>query len=97
MGATLIDGKSIAEEVRSEVARGVGEIKEQHGATPGLTVILVGDDPASATYVKMKGNACQRVGIDSLKVELAEQTTTAELVAEIEALLSGEGSARVQR
>jgi methylenetetrahydrofolate dehydrogenase (NADP+)/methenyltetrahydrofolate cyclohydrolase len=51
-----------------------------------LATILVGDDPASATYVKMKGNACQRVGMDSLRIELPSTTTTEELLAEINRL-----------
>ncbi|NEU36594.1 bifunctional methylenetetrahydrofolate dehydrogenase/methenyltetrahydrofolate cyclohydrolase, partial [bacterium LRH843] len=51
-----------------------------------LATILVGDDGASATYVRMKGNACRRVGMDSLKVELPKETTTEQLLAEIEKL-----------
>ncbi|MCP6547724.1 bifunctional 5,10-methylene-tetrahydrofolate dehydrogenase/5,10-methylene-tetrahydrofolate cyclohydrolase, partial [Klebsiella pneumoniae] len=53
------------------------------GRTPILATILVGDDPASATYVKMKGNACQRVGMDSLKVAMPQATTTEQLLAKI--------------
>ena len=56
------------------------------GKHPILATILVGDDPASATYVKMKGNACARVGMDSLKVELPTETTTEQLLAKIEEL-----------
>jgi methylenetetrahydrofolate dehydrogenase (NADP+)/methenyltetrahydrofolate cyclohydrolase len=53
---------------------------------PTLATILVGDDPSSATYVKMKGNACRRVGMESIKIELGKETTTEQLLAEIHAL-----------
>ena len=58
-------------------------LKSTKGYTPTLATILVGNDPASATYVKMKGNACERVGMNSLKVELPESTTTEELLNKI--------------
>ena len=87
MSAIALDGKALAQRFEAELRERVSALAAKAGGhKPILATILVGDDPASATYVKMKGNACQRVGIDSLKVELAEQTTTAELVAEIEAL-----------
>ena len=57
-----------------------------HGVTPCLATILVGDDPASATYVRMKGNACERLGIISRKVVLETSTTTEELIAAIQEL-----------
>jgi methylenetetrahydrofolate dehydrogenase (NADP+)/methenyltetrahydrofolate cyclohydrolase len=57
-----------------------------HGRTPILATLLVGNDPASETYVRMKGNACRRVGMDSLRVDLPEATTTEELLARIEEL-----------
>jgi len=65
----------------------VAAIKEKSkGVTPILAAIQVGDDPASATYVRMKGNACLRVGMDSLKLHLPQATTTEQLSAEIEKL-----------
>ena len=60
--------------------------KSKKGFVPTLATILVGDDPASATYVKMKGNACKRVGIKSLKVELPGSTSTEELLTKIQEL-----------
>jgi methylenetetrahydrofolate dehydrogenase (NADP+)/methenyltetrahydrofolate cyclohydrolase len=60
------------------------------GRTPILATILVGDDPASATYVKMKGNACERIGMQSLKVELPTETTTEQLLAKIDELNNNE-------
>lgn len=58
-------------------------IKEKTGTTPTLATILVGQDPASTTYVRMKGNACERIGMDSLKVELSSATSTSQLLKEI--------------
>lgn len=89
MAAIVLDGKTLAREMEVELAAHVKEIKRRsHGETPILATILVGDDPSSATYVKMKGNACQRVGMESLKVVLPQTTTTDELLAEIDRLNS---------
>lgn len=82
-----LDGKALAQQIEQELAVRVDALKRHsHGFTPILATILVGDDPASATYVKMKGNACARVGMESLKVVLPQSTTTAELLAEIDRL-----------
>ncbi len=87
MTALVLDGKAIAKKTEQELSQRVAKLKEQSGGqTPILATILVGGDPASATYVKMKGNACERVGMDSLKVELPEETTTEELLQEINRL-----------
>ncbi|MDX9874667.1 MAG: bifunctional methylenetetrahydrofolate dehydrogenase/methenyltetrahydrofolate cyclohydrolase FolD [Spongiibacteraceae bacterium] len=86
MSAKVLDGKALAARSEEELRARVAKIKEQSGATPILATILVGNDPASATYVRMKGNACHRVGMDSLKVELPEETTTEELLAKIQEL-----------
>ncbi|MFW2176245.1 MULTISPECIES: bifunctional methylenetetrahydrofolate dehydrogenase/methenyltetrahydrofolate cyclohydrolase FolD [unclassified Moraxella] len=83
MTAQILDGKAYASQMETELAKRVAKLKEQTGRTPILATILVGDDPASATYVKMKGNACKRVGMDSLKVEMPQATTTEELLAKI--------------
>ncbi len=83
MSALVLDGKQLAATLEADLAARVARIKERSSRTPILATILVGADPASATYVKMKGNACRRVGMDSLKVELPATTTTAELLAEI--------------
>ena len=85
--AFVLDGKAVAAKTEQELSLRVASLKQSTaGHTPILATILVGDDPASATYVKMKGNACKRIGMDSLKVEMPATTTTAELLAKIEEL-----------
>ncbi len=79
----ILDGKKLASLSEEEFKIRVSELKEKTGATPILATILVGNDPASATYVKMKGNACKRIGMNSLKVEMDETTTTEELLEKI--------------
>lgn len=87
MAAQVLDGKILARQMEMELAVRVQAItKNAAGMTPILATILVGDDPSSATYVKMKGDACQRVGMDSLRVILPRETTTGELLNEIQAL-----------
>ncbi|MCK9181619.1 MAG: bifunctional methylenetetrahydrofolate dehydrogenase/methenyltetrahydrofolate cyclohydrolase FolD [Fibrobacteraceae bacterium] len=86
MQALILDGKKLAKENEELLKVRVNAIKERTGKTPILATILVGDDPASATYVKMKGNACARVGMESMPVHLSKQTTTSELLAKIEEL-----------
>lgn len=83
--ARLIDGKALAQRVRSEVAERVLKLKEQ-GITPGLTVVLVGEDPASQVYVRNKALACEQAGMNSDVIRLARTTTQAELLALIEQL-----------
>ena len=82
----VLDGKSLAKSTEEEIANRVKSLKEKRDITPVLATILVGSDPASATYVQMKGNACKRVGMDSIKIELSETTTTDELLEEINKL-----------
>ena len=82
----ILDGKKLASLSEEEFKIRVSELKEKTGATPILATILVGNDPASATYVKMKGNACKRIGMDSLKVEMNESSTTEELLEKINEL-----------
>jgi methylenetetrahydrofolate dehydrogenase (NADP+) / methenyltetrahydrofolate cyclohydrolase len=87
MTAIVLDGKTLAREMEVDLAARVQAIKQRpNGTTPVLATILVGDDPASATYVKMKGNACQRIGMDSRRVVLPQHTTTSELLAVIDEL-----------
>ncbi|MDB5814881.1 MAG: tetrahydrofolate dehydrogenase/cyclohydrolase, catalytic domain protein [Rhodocyclales bacterium] len=89
MTALVLDGKKLAREMEVELSTRVQEIKRRtNGVTPVLATILVGDDPSSATYVKMKGNACQRIGMESLRVVLPQATTTDELLSEIDELNS---------
>lgn len=83
---TVIDGKAYAREVEAEIRALVQDIIAKTGKTPVLATILVGDNPASVTYVRMKGNACARVGMLSRKVELPESTTTQELLEVINTL-----------
>jgi len=85
--ALVLDGKALAAKTEQELSQRVASLKSAtNGQTPILATILVGADPASATYVKMKGNACSRIGMDSLKVELPSNTTTEELLAKIQEL-----------
>lgn len=84
--AIVLDGKALAKSIESELSARVETLKQKTGRTPILATILVGDDPASATYVRMKGNACQRVGMDSMRVEMPKDTTTDELLAKIDEL-----------
>lgn len=86
MTAVVLDGKQLAADTEAALRTRVEALKAKSGRTPILATILVGGDPASATYVRMKGNACQRVGMDSLKVELPESTTTEQLLTEIRKL-----------
>lgn len=83
MTALLLDGKALSLKMEAELAARVAVIKAKSGRTPILATILVGDDPASATYVTMKGKACQRVGMDSIRLELPAKTTTEQLLTEI--------------
>ncbi|MGA2477878.1 MAG: bifunctional methylenetetrahydrofolate dehydrogenase/methenyltetrahydrofolate cyclohydrolase FolD [Spirochaetia bacterium] len=87
MAGIILDGKALAQQLEIELAARVAKIREKAGGrAPILATILVGDDPASATYVKMKGNACKRVGMESLKVVLPQNTSTARLLAQIDEL-----------
>lgn len=87
MSAQVLDGKALAAASEGELAaRVVALVAANGGVVPVLATILVGDDPASATYVRMKGNACRRVGMASRAIELPATTSTAELLAEIDRL-----------
>ncbi len=84
--ALVLDGKALAKQIEQDLRVRVDTIKNKTGRTPILATILVGADPASATYVRMKGNACKRVGMDSIKVEMPSETTTEQLKAKIDEL-----------
>jgi methylenetetrahydrofolate dehydrogenase (NADP+)/methenyltetrahydrofolate cyclohydrolase len=87
MSAIVLDGKSLAKQMEAGLVERVEKLKTaSQGRVPILATLLVGNDPASGTYVRMKGNACRRVGMDSLRVDLPETTTTDELLENIEAL-----------
>jgi len=87
MSALVLDGKSLSAATEAELSERVSALKAKNGGqAPILATILVGDDPASATYVKMKQNACKRIGMDSTKVEMGEDTTTEQLLEKIQEL-----------
>lgn len=75
----ILDGNQVANRIKEELKERVEQLV-QNGVTPCLATILVGDDPASETYVRMKGNACKRLGIDSKRVVLESSTSTEELI-----------------
>ena len=83
--AKIIDGKAIAVKIRTEIAEGVKALKEK-GVTPGLAVVLVGDDSSSRVYVRMKEKACHEAGIFSDEYKLPVDTSEAELLALVETL-----------
>ncbi len=82
----VLDGKALSKAIEADLKLRVERIIQATGKTPVLATILVGNDPSSEIYLKMKGNACERVGMKSLKVHLPEETTTEGLLAEIERL-----------
>jgi len=83
----LIDGKAIAQKTHAESKAAVESLKKQ-GVTPGLAVVLVGDDPASRAYVRSKDKMCRELGLYSEKYEMAETTTQEELIAKVRELNS---------
>jgi methylenetetrahydrofolate dehydrogenase (NADP+)/methenyltetrahydrofolate cyclohydrolase len=83
--AELIDGAAIAREIRAEVASQVKDLTER-GVRPGLAVVLVGEDPASKVYVRMKGKACEEAGMHSVTIRLDASTTQQELLAQVQQL-----------
>jgi methylenetetrahydrofolate dehydrogenase (NADP+)/methenyltetrahydrofolate cyclohydrolase len=88
----VLEGKNLAKSIEESLKPRVAAVVEKSGGRiPILATILVGEDPASATYVRMKGNACRRIGMESQKIELPSTTTTEELLAEIERLNQDQG------
>jgi methylenetetrahydrofolate dehydrogenase (NADP+)/methenyltetrahydrofolate cyclohydrolase len=86
MAANIIDGKAFAATVREKVAGHVTRLKEEHGITPGLAVVLVGEDPASQVYVRSKGKQTVEVGMNSFEHKLDAATSEADLLALIDQL-----------
>ncbi len=84
--AEIIDGKLVSSVKREKIRESVAELKAQHGITPGLAVILVGNNPASQVYVRNKHKACSDVGINSIQIYLSEETTEEELLNKISEL-----------
>ncbi|EEE36766.1 bifunctional protein FolD [Rhodobacteraceae bacterium KLH11] len=86
MVAQVIDGKAFAAKVRAQVADQVAKLKEEHGITPGLAVVLVGEDPASQVYVRSKGKMTVEVGMNSYEHKLDADTSEEDLLALIDKL-----------
>lgn len=81
-----MDGKALAEEIRGEVATGVAEMQQKHSVIPGLAAVLVGDDPASAIYVRNKRRACEEVGMVSDTFLMPADSTNEQVLARVQAL-----------
>ena len=81
----IIDGRAVAEKVYTELCSEIASLKTR-GITPGLAVVLVGNDPASRAYVRSKDKMCRELGLHSVKLELPEETTQAELIARVDEL-----------
>ena len=84
--AEIIDGRLVSSSVRERIAKEVAELKAECGITPGLAVILVGDDPASAVYVRNKHKGCLEVGMESFEIRLPADTSENELLSRIDEL-----------
>src|ERR1044072_8117138 len=84
--AELLDGRIAADVIKREVADEVATLKSQHNVTPCLAAVIVGDDPASAVYVRNKIRACAEVGIGSEHLPMSATTTTPELLAVVKRL-----------
>ena len=82
----ILDGKALAKSIEQELQVRVSRIRDITGTVPVLATIIVGNDPASVTYVRMKGNACNRVGIRPLKIEMPEDSTTDDVIRQIQTL-----------
>lgn len=81
----ILDGNRVATDIKETLMGRINRLSEK-GVVPCLATILVGDDQSSATYVRMKGNACKRLGIQSLRIDLPKNTSTDELIAAINKL-----------
>jgi len=86
MTAKIIDGKAFAANLREEIKGQVAELKEKHGITPGLAVVLVGEDPASQVYVRNKGKQTVEAGMNSFEIKLPDNISQDELIAEVDKL-----------
>ena len=86
MTAELISGRAIGNQIREELTEEVGELKAEHGLVPGLAVVLVGEDPASVSYVTAKGRACNDIGIFEETIKLPEDTPEQEILDLVEKL-----------
>lgn len=90
MKAELISGKTMSEDIRKEIAERVEKLRAERGVTPGLAVILVGNDPASEIYVNNKGKGCAEVGMVSETIKMPAETSQEALIAKIRELNADE-------
>ncbi len=86
MTAVVIDGNAIAQEIRAEAAQAAADFQSRHGFAPGLAVVLIGDNPASAVYVRNKNRACREAGINAETINLPGDTPQAEIIAAVRKL-----------
>jgi len=86
VAAQILDGRALAQEIRRQVAKDVAEFASQTGVVPGLTVVLVGNDPGSQVYVRNKEKACKEAGMNGAVLRLPGETEEAELLATIDRL-----------
>uniref|UniRef100_A0A2P2JXH5 Methylenetetrahydrofolate dehydrogenase n=1 Tax=Rhizophora mucronata TaxID=61149 RepID=A0A2P2JXH5_RHIMU len=84
--ATLIDGKAIAQTIRSEIAEEVRQLSDKYAKVPGLAVVIVGNRKDSQSYVSMKRKACAEVGIKSFDIDLPEHVSEADLIGKVHEL-----------
>ncbi|MCH8940500.1 MAG: bifunctional 5,10-methylene-tetrahydrofolate dehydrogenase/5,10-methylene-tetrahydrofolate cyclohydrolase, partial [Chloroflexi bacterium] len=89
MPAQIIDGKSIAEQVRGEVAERAAKLRER-GVTPGIALLLIGNDPSSLSYVRSKGNKAEEAGLFSEFIQLPGDTSESDAIAKVQALNADE-------
>ena len=90
MSTQIIDGKAFAAKLRGRISEGVVKLKKDYGMTPGLAVVLVGEDPASKVYVSSKGKMTKEVGMNSYEYKMPAETTREELLARVEELNNDE-------
>jgi methylenetetrahydrofolate dehydrogenase (NADP+)/methenyltetrahydrofolate cyclohydrolase len=81
-----LDGREISAEIRAEMKADIERLQEEHELVPGLAVVLVGDNPASLSYVRSKGKACEELGLHSLQVDLPADSSTEDVLAAVEKL-----------
>ena len=86
MPAQIISGKEVASAIRTELAEAVAKLKDEHGVVPGLATVLVGEDPASVSYVTAKGRACDQIGVNSFQHKLSAETPEDELLKLVDEL-----------
>jgi len=86
MAAEIISGKDVAAAIRAELKEEVAELKEKHGVVPGLATVLVGEDPASVSYVTAKGRGCEQIGVNSYQHSIPADTTEEDLLKLVDEL-----------